>query len=29
LRDTAGVERFVNEYHPRYGYGATEIIFRY
>lgn len=29
LRETPGVERFVNEYHPRYGYGATEIFFRH
>jgi hypothetical protein len=29
LRDTPEVERFVNEYHPRYGYGATEIFFRH
>lgn len=29
LRDTKEVEKFVNEYHPRYGYGATEIFFRY
>jgi hypothetical protein len=29
LKRTAEVERFVNEYHPRYGYGATEIFFRH
>lgn len=29
LRDTPEVDKFVNEYHPRYGYGATEIFFRY
>ena len=29
LKQTAEVERFVNEYHPRYGYGATEIFFRH
>jgi hypothetical protein len=29
LRDTPEVERFINEYHPRYGYGATEIFFRH
>lgn len=28
LKQTPEVERFVNEYHPRYGYGATEIFFR-
>ena len=22
------VETFKNEYHPRYGYGATEVIFK-
>ena len=29
LKDTPEVEKFVNEYHPRYGYGATEIFFKY
>ncbi|HJT73459.1 MAG TPA: Smr/MutS family protein, partial [Chitinophaga sp.] len=29
LKDTPEVERYVNEFHPRYGYGATEIHFRY
>jgi hypothetical protein len=29
LRQTAEVESFVNEYHPKYGYGATEIFFKY
>lgn len=29
LKDTREVERYVNEFHPRYGYGATEIFFRY
>jgi hypothetical protein len=29
LKDTPEVERFANEYHPRYGYGATEIFFRH
>jgi hypothetical protein len=29
LRQTPEVGNFVNEYHPRYGYGATEIFFKY
>ncbi|SFE92113.1 Smr domain-containing protein [Chitinophaga sp. CF118] len=29
LKQTNDVERFVNEYHPRYGYGATEIFFKH
>jgi hypothetical protein len=29
LRQTPEVERFVNEYHPKYGFGATEIFFRH
>jgi len=29
LRQTPEVGNFVNEYHPRYGYGATEISFKY
>ena len=29
LKQTPEVERFVNEYHPRYGYGATEIFFKH
>lgn len=29
LKDNPEVDRFVNEYHPRYGYGATEIFFRH
>ena len=28
LRDYPGVDRFVNEHHPKYGWGATEVIFR-
>lgn len=28
LKDTAEVDRFVNEYHPKYGFGATEIFFK-
>ncbi len=23
------VETFINEFHPRYGYGATEVVFKY
>lgn len=29
LKQTPEVDYFVNEYHPRYGYGATQIFFRY
>jgi len=29
LRLAKGVKRFVNQYHPAYGYGATEIYFQY
>lgn len=29
LRLGKGVKRFVNQYHPAYGYGATEIYFQY
>lgn len=29
LRRTPEVNYFVNQYHPRYGYGATEIFFNY
>jgi Mismatch repair ATPase (MutS family) len=29
LRLRKGVKRFVNQYHPAYGYGATEIYFQY
>lgn len=29
LRSKAEVKTFVNQYHPRYGYGATEIFFSY
>lgn len=29
LKQTPDVDRFVNEYHPRYGYGATEIFFKH
>ena len=29
LRLTREVKTFVNQYHPRYGYGATEIFFQY
>ena len=29
LRLKRGVASFVNRYHPRYGYGATEIFFQY
>lgn len=29
LRNKNEVRSFVNQYHPRYGYGATEIYFRY
>jgi len=29
LRQTPEVERFANDYHPKYGYGATEIFFKY
>ncbi len=29
LKKMPSVERFVNEYNPRYGFGATEIFFRY
>lgn len=29
LRQTPEVDTFVNEYHPKYGYGATEIFFKY
>src|ERR1044072_4078988 len=29
LRQTSEVDNFVNEYHPKYGYGATEIFFKY
>jgi hypothetical protein len=28
LKDTPEVDRFVNEYHPKYGFGATEIFFK-
>lgn len=29
LKQTPEVDRFVNEYHPKYGFGATEIFFRH
>ena len=29
LKMKKGVKSFVNRYHPRYGYGATEIFFQY
>jgi len=29
LRLRKGIKSFVNRYHPRYGYGATEIFFQY
>jgi hypothetical protein len=29
LKQTPEVESFVNQYHGRYGYGATEIFFKY
>jgi hypothetical protein len=29
LRQTAEVENFANDYQPKYGYGATEIFFKY
>lgn len=29
LRTKKEVKSFVNQYHPRYGYGATEIFFQY
>lgn len=29
LRGRSEVKSFVNQYHPRYGYGATEIYFQY
>jgi DNA-nicking Smr family endonuclease len=29
LRQKKEVKSFVNQYHPLYGYGATEILFRY
>ena len=29
LRMRREVKSFVNQYHPRYGYGATEIFFHY
>ena len=29
LRTKQEVKNFVNQYHPRYGYGATEIFFQY
>ncbi|MDP4150255.1 MAG: Smr/MutS family protein [Bacteroidota bacterium] len=29
LRMRKGVKSFVNRYHPKYGYGATEIAFQY
>lgn len=29
LRRTPEVHYFVHQYHPRYGYGATEVFFRY
>jgi hypothetical protein len=29
LRNKAEVKSFINQYHPRYGYGATEIFFQY
>jgi hypothetical protein len=28
LRENPEVAKFKNEYHPKYGYGATEVIFR-
>jgi len=28
LRENPNVAKFKNEYHPKYGYGATEVIFR-
>jgi hypothetical protein len=27
LRETPFIRRFTNEYHPKFGYGATEVIF--
>lgn len=29
LRDKKEVKSFVNQYHPSYGFGATEILFKY
>jgi hypothetical protein len=29
LAQTPYVERYTNEFHPRYGYGATEVFFKY
>ena len=29
LKTKREVKTFVNQYHPRYGYGATEIYFQY
>lgn len=29
LKDTPEVDKFANEYHPRYGFGATEIFFKH
>lgn len=29
LKDTPEVDKFVNEYHPNYGFGATEIVFKH
>ena len=29
LRTKREVKTFINQYHPRYGYGATEIYFQY
>lgn len=28
LKDNPDVDKYVNEYHPRYGFGATEIFFK-
>jgi len=29
LNQTNGIQRYVNEYDIRYGYGATKVFFRY
>jgi dsDNA-specific endonuclease/ATPase MutS2 len=29
LRNKTEVRSFMNEYHPKFGYGATEIFFQY